>query len=166
MPKKRGETCVLTRELSRVQAQNLCDQLQSYGIGYELACDGPLFLVHVAQGDLALARALTGLPGLESERPSKRLLRRAGILPLLCGGALAIAGWTGEGSLEGYRGRVFHADDDHDGRVDRHVVFGHDGSPAAVMQDRDGDGVMDRYLQISEHEVVELLDRDGDGIPD
>lgn len=72
----------------------------------------------------------------------------------------------GPASVEGYHGHVYYADDDGDGRVDRKVVFGDDGLPASVLHDRDRDGLMDRFLQISEGEVIELIDTDQDGIPE
>lgn len=173
---RRSRRVVLTKKLQRAHAQSLCDQLDSYGIGHELADDQGLFVVWVRRSDLALARALTGIAGVEPVAPqgSPRalLLRRAAILPLLVACPVAFVTWwsspqeQGVASVEGYRANVFHADDDHDGHVDRMVVFGADGKPTTVLQDRDGDGLMDRFLRIEPERVVEFIDRDGDGFPE
>lgn len=174
---KRRRLAALSQKLDRAHAQELCDQLDSFGIGHELAGEAGLFVVRVGSADLALARALTGQAGIEpAARPpaGARLLRRAAILPLV-GAAVAVGAWVGGGAspavaataaVDGYHGSVYQSDDDGDGYVDRKVVFDAHGIPASVIQDIDHDGVMDRFLDIGVDEVVVHHDDDRDGIPD
>ncbi len=154
----------------------------------------PDWALLVTRDDLPVALALVGPESGDDERSSRTLERlldpsptnrgpqdwarvsiRTALGSVLAFGvaSAAIAGFAAaptaaDASHWTESGRAYHSDDNADGSIDRVVIRGADGVPAAVWIDRDLDGVLDRFVHFDHRTgaIQELLDGDRDGFPE